>query len=105
MNGKKNIKLNTNHYYIYNNEALAGAVFKSILNRINQLDIAKGCLVLPFLLDKRTVNCLINNNNNQLTLSQLIKNNPRVFVSFNKRYLSLLPVYINFITIFQNANE
>ncbi|MCO6508142.1 MAG: hypothetical protein J6578_05030 [Snodgrassella sp.] len=105
MTGKTNIKINMNYYYTYNNEALVGAIFKSILNMVIHLDIARGCLVLPFLLDERTVNCLIKNSDNQLTLSQLIKNNPRVFVSFNKRYLSLLPVYINFITIFQDINE
>ena len=105
MTGKINLKININYYYLYNNEALICVIFKSILNIVTHLDIARGCLVLPFLLDERTVNCLIKNSDNQLSLTQLIKNNPKVFISFNKRYLSLLPLYINFITIFQDANE
>ncbi len=105
MTGKINIKSKINYFYTYNNEAIVGAIFKCILNSLNQFDLARGCLVLPFLLDDKMVNCLLNITDNQINLSQLIKSNPRLFISFNKRYISLLPLYINFVTLFQDTNE
>ncbi len=82
-------------YYVYNNEAIASCVILSILNNLDTLDIARSCLILPFLLDDRTVNYLKRYQDAELDLQQLIKEQPRLFTSFNKRYLSLLPVAIN----------
>ena len=42
-------------YYIYNNEAIASTCILLILQKIPNIEIAKLCLVLPFLLDDRTV--------------------------------------------------
>lgn len=91
-------------YYTYNNEALASCVFLSVLNRINKLDIARACLILPFLLDDKTVSHLTKNQGQNLTLEQLIKDQPRLFVSFNKRYVSLLPITINSLMILSKGN-
>lgn len=92
-------------YYVYNNEAISSCLFLSILNQINKIDIARSCLILPFLLDDRTVNYLIKNENTKSNLEELIKEQPRLFVSFNKRYLSLLPVTINSLTILSKGNQ
>lgn len=84
-------------YYIYNNEAIASCILLSVLNKVGKLDIALLCLILPFLLDDRTVNYLAKNQGQNLSIEQLIKCQPRLFVSFNKRYLSLLPITINIL--------
>lgn len=80
-------------YYIYNNEAIASCILLSVLNKVGKLDIALLCLILPFLLDDRTVNYLAKNQGQNLS----IEHQPRLFVSFNKRYLSLLPITINIL--------
>jgi hypothetical protein len=90
-------------YYVYNNEAIASCIFLSILNTIDRLDIARSCLILPFLLDDRTVSYL--SKNQDIELEDLIKEQSRLFISFNKRYLSLLPVTINSLTILNASNQ
>jgi hypothetical protein len=92
-------------YYVYNNEAIASCIFLSILNNVEKLDIARSCLILPFLLDDRTVSYLSRNLDYELELEQLIKEQSRLFTSFNKRYLSLLPVTINSLVLLSNSNQ
>lgn len=92
-------------YYTYNNEAIASCIFLSILNNTYELDIARSCLILPFLLDDRTVNYLDRNKHIETDLAQIIKEQPRLFVSFNKRYLSLLPVTINSLLLLSKSNQ
>ncbi|MFV8442184.1 three component ABC system middle component [Flavobacterium sp. LB2P44] len=92
-------------YYVYNNEAIASCIFLSILNNVDKLDIARSCLILPFLLDDRTVSYLSRNLDNELELEQLIKEQSRLFTSFNKRYLSLLPVTINSLVLLGISNQ
>lgn len=91
-------------YYTYNNEAIASCVFLSVLNRIDKLDIAGACLILPFLLDDRTVNYLAKTQGQNLSIEQLVKDQPRLFVSFNKRYVSLLPITVNSLMILSKGN-
>lgn len=92
-------------YYVYNNEAIASCVFLYILNKIDKLDIARSCLVLPFLLDDRTVSYLSKKQNTDLGLEEIIKEQSRLFASFNKRYLSLLPVTINSLTLLNSSSQ
>jgi hypothetical protein len=92
-------------YYIYNNEAIASCVFLAVLDRLKTLDIARSCLILPFLLDDRTVKYLSVNQNNELTLEQMRKDKPLLFTSFNKRYLSLLPIMVNSLMILSKSNQ
>lgn len=91
-------------YYTYNNEAIASCIFLSVLNRIDKLDIARACLILPFLLDDRTVNYLAKTQGQNLSIEQLVKDQPRLFVSFNKRYVSLLPITVNSLMILSKGN-
>lgn len=92
-------------YYVYNNEAISSCIFLSILNQRKKLDLARSCLVLPFLLDDRTVSHLINNDNADINLEELVSEQSRLFVSFNKRYLSLLPVTINSLMLLNKSNQ
>ena len=90
-------------YYVYNNEAISSCIFLSILNHIGRLNIARSCLILPFLLDDRTINYLTNNES--INLEEFVREQPRLFVSFNKRYLSLLPVAINSLMLLSKSNK
>jgi len=92
-------------YYTYNNEAIASCVFLSVLDRIKTLDIARSCLMLPFLLDDRTIAYFDKNRNREFTLEQMKKEQPKLFISFNKRYVSLLPVTINSLMILSKSNQ
>jgi hypothetical protein len=94
-------------YYAYNNEALASCIFLSILNKKESIEISRLFLVLPFILDDRTVNYLSDKIllDKIEYLEELIDKKPRYFVSFNKRYLSFLPVSINALKILYNTKQ
>ena len=92
-------------YYTYNNEAIAGCIFLSVLDKVKTMDIARSCLILPFLLDDKTVVYFDTNRDIEFTLEQIIKEQPKLFISFNKRYLSLLPVTINSLMILVKTNQ
>jgi len=92
-------------YYVYNNEAISSCIFLSILNRVETLEIARSCLILPFLLDDRTLNHIINNEFTELNLEDMVREQPTIFVSFNKRFLSLLPVAINSLVLLNKSKQ
>ena len=92
-------------YYVYNNEAIASCILLSVLKIVGELDIARCCLVLPFLLDDRTVSYVNRNSTEELTLKKLIDEQPSLFASFNKRYLALMPIMINSLMILKKGDE
>ncbi|NOQ75251.1 MAG: hypothetical protein GQ574_24780 [Crocinitomix sp.] len=92
-------------YYVYNNEAISSCIFLSILDDVENIDIPRSCLILPFLLDDRTVNYLNNNIDIDFNLEEMISDSPRLFTSFNKRYLSLLPVTINSLILLRKSAQ
>ena len=92
-------------YYTYNNEAIACCIFLNILQEIEPIDIARSCLILPFLLDDKTVAYLQKNISADLDLGDFIKSQPRLFISFNKRYQALLPISINALIILNKSNQ
>lgn len=92
-------------YYIYNNEAIASCVFLAYLQNVKSIDMAQSCLILPFLLDDRTVMYFTNiRDDYDNSLEYIVNNSPKLFTSFNKRYLSLLPITINSILLL-NKNK
>lgn len=90
-------------YYIYNNEAIACITIILVLQEVTRLDISKLCLVLPFLLDEKTVSLLEQNMDKGMSMIDIISNNLNCFSAFNRRYVALLPVLINSITILYDA--
>lgn len=92
-------------YYTYNNEAIACCVILQALKQVRTIDVPRSCLLLPFLLDDRTVNCLKRVGNDDLNLENLIKSQPRLFNSFSKRFTTLLPVTINTIMMLSKGNQ
>ncbi|WP_316822576.1 three component ABC system middle component [Pedobacter gandavensis] len=92
-------------YYTYNNEAIASCVFISVLREIGSIDVARSCLILPFLLDDKTVSYLKDCNVGEEKLSEIIREQRRLFISFNKRYLALLPVSINALLLLNKGGQ
>lgn len=93
-------------YYTYNNEAIASCLFLEILQEVESIDISRSCLMLPFLLDDRTVKYLQRlSNEENISLESIIKENPRLFTSFNNRFLSLLPITINVLLLLNKSNQ
>lgn len=92
-------------YYIYNNEAIASCLFLSVLKNVESLDVPRSCLILPLLLDDRTVSYLGKNFDTDLNLEQIIGEQPKLFISFNKRYLSLLPITVNSLMLLSKSNQ
>lgn len=93
-------------YYTYNNEAIASCVFLELLQKVGVIDIARSCLILPFLLDDRTVKYFQKlSSREKISLEYMIKEQPKLFTSFNKRYLSLLPVTINSLLLLNKNNQ
>lgn len=92
-------------YYTYNNEAIASCVIIQALQEVRSIDIARSCLLLPFLLDDRTVNYLQTVKDETLSLEIFIQSRPRLFTSFNKRYITLLPITINAIMILSKSGK
>ena len=99
--GATNIKNMKEGYYIYNNEAIASCLILSLLQKKKKIDLARILLLLPFFLDDRTVAALNRNKNVKSSLEDFIYNNPKLFISFNKRFVELLPVTINSIGILE----
>lgn len=92
-------------YYTYNNEAIASCVFLSILQKVGSMDIARSCLILPFLLDDKTVGYLKNHSPSDGGLQEMMSEERRLFTSFNKRYLALLPVSINALLLLSKGGQ
>lgn len=93
-------------YYIYNNEAIACTTFLSILQKIKFLEVSRACLILPFLFEDNIVRALNKlEDDPNFGLEQFMAAYPRLFVSFNKRYLSLLPVMINSLMMLENSGQ
>ncbi|PTT32456.1 hypothetical protein DBR28_15245 [Chryseobacterium sp. HMWF028] len=92
-------------YYVYNNEAIASCVLLSIINNVGRIDIARCCLLLPSFLDDKTVSFLNKGFSEDVSLDKLIKDQQRLFATFNKKYLSLLPVMINSLMILKKGGQ
>lgn len=89
------------NYYIYNNEAMVSCIILSILDKINSISLARISLFLPILLDDRVVLYLLKKD--IYNIESLIKDKPRFFLNFNKRYNSLLPILINSLTLLEQC--
>jgi hypothetical protein len=92
-------------YYTYNNEAIASCIFLSVLQKVGSMDMARSCLILPFLLDDKTVAYLKNHHPSNGGLQEVMSEERRLFTSFNKRYLALLPVSINALILLSKGGQ
>lgn len=105
-------------YYVYNNEALASCILLSTLSKVESLDIARACAILPCLLDDELVKFLqghlpdVSQNSGKdntvatslVDLKQLVEQR-KLFATFNRRYKALLPVILNSLLILQDGKQ
>lgn len=84
------------NYYVYNNEALACCIFLNILKHIEKIDYARFFLILPYLMDDKTVDFL--NENYNVDTDSFFKKST-LFFNYNARFLSLIPVAMNSLII------
>ncbi|HGP3328030.1 TPA: three component ABC system middle component [Acinetobacter baumannii] len=89
------------NYYIYNNEAISCCVLMSVLKLNEKIDYARFFLILPYLLDNRTVSIL--NSKKTILFEDLLKEG-NAFYNFNNRFISLLPVTINCLVMLSDIN-
>lgn len=92
-------------YYSYNNEAIASCIILKALQQVDSIDFARLCLFLPFLLDDTTVRYLKRQKMPAISIEEMVKQNSRMFMSFNRRFLNLLPVTINSMLMLSNMKQ
>ncbi len=85
-------------YYLRNNVSLAIGVIHSALMGGRSIGMAELSLILPFLFDDKIVGTL-NDKNQYLTIRSLITMNKIALANFNDRYLSLLPLVYQSLSI------
>lgn len=78
-------------FYLYNNVSLAVGIVCSALRTGRPVSMAELSLLLPFLLDDKIVETL-QDRHKYVTIRSLITKNNIALGNFNDRYLSLLPL-------------
>ena len=93
----------SNSFYVYNNEAISALVVKKYLQYCKSIDISRIFIILPILLNDKLVEALYNENFENF--ENFIQKNPSLFSSFNDKYLELMPIVINSVTILKEMND
>jgi len=89
-------------YYVYNNEAIASLVLEQFLKSLREIDIARFLLILPIVFDDRIIKKI--KTNDFIKLEDLINKYPTLFTNFNDRYLDLIPISINSLTLLKEMD-
>jgi len=104
MNGKTDISKKKNEAnFIFNNEAISTVCIGYFINNLKVVSIPKILLVLPFVLHEPTVKKL-RGNSLKRSLEEFILKNPEVIANFNARFIDLLPLAVNSITILKELS-
>lgn len=85
-------------YYLRNNATLAIGVIRSALIVGDKVSLAELSLLLPFLFDDKVVE-ILNDKNQYVTIPSLITMNKIALANFNDRYLSLLPLVYQSLSV------
>lgn len=85
-------------YYLRNNVSLAIGVIHTVLATGRTISMAELSLLLPFLFDDKIVE-ILNDKNKEVTVSNIITMNKIALANFNDRYLSLLPLVYQSLSI------
>lgn len=93
----------SNSFYVYNNEAISALVVKKYLQYCKSIDISRIFIILPILLNDKLIEALYNENFENF--ENFIQKNPSLFSSFNDKYLEIMPIVINAITILKEMND
>ena len=93
----------SNSFYVYNNEAIAALVVKKYLQHCKSIEVSRLFIILPILLSDKSVEALRDENFEKF--ESFIQKYPSLFSSFNDKYLELMPIVINSVTILKEMNE
>ncbi len=93
----------SNSFYVYNNEAIAALVVKKYLQHCKSIEVSRLFIILPILLSDKLVEAL--RDENFENFESFIQKYPSLFSSFNDKYLELMPIVINSVTILKEMNE
>ena len=85
-------------YYLRNNVSLAIGVIHTALATGRTISMAELSLLLPFLFDDKIVE-ILNDKYKVVTVSNIITMNKIALANFNDRYLSLLPLIYQSLSI------
>ncbi|UJF27560.1 three component ABC system middle component [Planococcus sp. 107-1] len=84
---------------LYNNELIASIAISSVLKHLEKATIAQCVLILPIISHRNTLSFLKRKSTIIRSMEEFVLKKPGCFINFHERYLSLLPVSINAITI------
>jgi len=84
-------------YYVYNNEAIASLVLEKALRLLNEIEIARFLLILPIVLEDRIIVKMRTGSFSDF--GEFVDKHPAFFANFNDRYLDLIPISINSLTL------
>ena len=93
----------SNSFDVSNNEAIAALVVKKYLQHCKSIEVSRLFIILPILLSDKLVEAL--RDENFENFESFIQKYPSLFSSFNDKYLELMPIVINSVTILKEMNE
>ncbi|WP_417237490.1 three component ABC system middle component [Bizionia paragorgiae] len=76
----------------YNNIGIGTLAIASVLNKSNELSVAKASLILPFIIHSESLNYLAKSNTIVKSIEKLIAEKTSFFSNFNARYYDSLEV-------------
>lgn len=85
-------------YYLRNNFMLVFGIIRVALRKLEAIEISKLALLLPMLLDDKIVK-LLQNQNADYKVGNLILHNNLSLANYNDRYLSLLPLLYEAVSL------
>lgn len=89
-----------NIFYTYNNEAIACCTIYSVVKQLITITAAKISVILPFLLNDHIVGKLKSTKTQNLL--DFIAQNRKIFLNFEGRYMSFLPITVNSVVLLKD---
>ncbi|MCW3808017.1 three component ABC system middle component [Plebeiibacterium marinum] len=89
--------------YFYNNEAIGLISIYSVLQKIREINIAKITLVLPLLFHEKSLKHIMNDDFEDSSIEEFTSNT-HLFVNFNDRFKTYLPICLNVISIMKSSD-
>lgn len=93
-------KTNKGFWDGYNNVGIGVVAIASVLNHLDRLSIPKALLIIPLIVHRPTLNHMAHKGTLERGSAALTSGYPQLFVNFNERFESSLPLSINSIQLF-----
>lgn len=95
-------KLNKGFWDGYNNVGIGVVGIASILNHLDSISIPKALLIIPLVMHRPTLAYMAHKSTLERGSAALASGHPQLFVNFNERFESSLPLSINSIQLLVN---